>query len=97
MTDYLFHASKSTNSVSNVSGQRAITVRGSQVPFILRFPEAIIKSLLEEWLTLKDIAKLDTAMTSRNFRPQLLKLMEGIVLPSLTTEGLDCPLFRGGG
>ena len=96
MTD-LFHAVKDVNLEDNISEQGEITARRNRTPFILRFPEAIIKSLLEEWLTLKDIAKLDTAMTSRNFRPQLLKLMEGIVLPSLTTEGLDCPLFRGGG
>jgi hypothetical protein len=48
----------------------------AEVPLLFQVPQAWLAMLLSEWLDMPSIGKLDTAMCSKEYRPQLLLCLQ---------------------
>ena len=46
------------------------------VPMFFRFPEGVMMNLLSQWLDIRDVGRLDTAMTMHSLRPTFLKHLQ---------------------
>ena len=61
-------------------------------PFFSRLPTEWIISFLSEWLDIKDVAILDTAMTTHSQRPAFLQILKGMRSTSIRRK-YDCDSF----
>ena len=55
-------------------------------PFFPQLPTEWIISFLSEWLDIKDVAKLDAAMTTHSQRPAFLQILNGIRSTSISRK-----------
>ena len=47
----------------------------------MKIPDDIINQAILQYLTLDNVVKLDNACMNHEYRPQLLKKIDGVVLP----------------